>query len=64
MHCKFIKKSSCQICCLNLLGDGANAVQKTKSICHKCLPIYLYIRTLNLAFTTHKIVAMYPKKHE
>lgn len=63
-----MKKSSYQICRLNLIGDGANAVQNVRTIYQStqriCLLIYLCKRKrryLNLAFTTHKIVAMYSK---
>ena len=60
-----MKKSSYQICRLNLIGDGANAVQNVRTIYQStqriCLLIYLCKRKrryLNLAFTTHKIVTM------
>ena len=60
-----MEKSSCQICRLNLIGDGENTAQNVQTIYQSaqriCLLIYLCKRKrryLNLAFTAYKIAAM------
>ena len=60
-----MEKSSYQIFRLNLIGDGANAVQNVRTIYQStqriCLLIYLCKRKRrypNLAFTAYKIAAM------
>jgi len=58
-----MEKSSCQICRLNLIGDGENTAQNVQTIYQStqriCLLIYLCKRKrryFDLAFTAYKIV--------